>query len=211
MHISPNFVSHVFTVTASRMRGIGFRKRKPGIFTLPLNEDVLGWVGLNTANYAGGVLEVNPTVGIRHQKLETLVSNLLGLKPHVYIPPTICTPIGYLMPKKQFAAWSFVVGTDTEALVSEMVESVEKVGKPFMERNANLLAIYETMRSSGLGLAHQLDYRIPVACVLLGKNTEAGEFLDAKLRSISRKGDAASILFREFAARLREMSGRRDA
>jgi hypothetical protein len=205
MNISPRFVSHVFTVTAGKMAGIGFKKRQAGIFTLCLNEEVLGWVGLNTAHYAGGVLTINPTVGVRHQELETLVSNLMGMKPHQYIPPTIGTPIGYLTPKKQFTTWSFQEGTDCDAVVAEMVETVDKVGKPFMKRNANLLAVYETMLNSGLGIRHQLDYRIPTACALLGKNAEAEAVLNDRLRAISGKVDPASASFSKFAGRLREV------
>lgn len=205
MNISPSFVSHVFTVTAEKMAGIGFQKRKAGIFTLRLNDEVLGWVGLNTANYAGGVLEINPTVGVRHQELEVLVSKLTGAKPHQFLPPTICASIGYLMPKRQFIAWSFQEGTDCNALVAEMVEAVDTFGRAFMEQNGHLLALYETMLNSDLGIAHQLDYRIPTACALLGKNTEAEAVLNARLRTMSGKDDPASALFRTFAGRLREV------
>jgi hypothetical protein len=114
------------------------------------------------------------------------------------------------MPKKQFTTWSFQEGSDCDAVVAEMVETIDKVGKPFMKRNANLLAVYETMQNSGLGIAHQLDYRIPTACVLLDKHKEAEVFLDVKLRAIIGKSDAASELFRHFAGKLRELLATRD-
>src|SRR5690242_10447195 len=88
----------------------GFRKRAGQVLTAELAPDVLGWIGLNraTKHRAPGEVEINPVVGVRHQAVERLVAELLGIKFHAYVPPTVCTPLGYLLPEARFRSWLFV-------------------------------------------------------------------------------------------------------
>lgn len=205
MSVSKTFVSRVFALAADKLGAIGFEKRKADIFTLNINEGVVGWLGLNKALYRGGIVQINPVVGIRHQKLETVVADLLGQKPDQYVTASISTNVGYLMPEKKYAAWSFQEGDNGEALVAGMVAAVDKFGRPFMEQAATLEAIYNTLLNSKRGTPPDpLDYRIAVASVLLGKRAEAKTFVDAKLREIGNRTDAAAECFRKFAMKLGE-------
>ena len=60
---------------------------------------------MNTASrhQAAGSVEVNPVIGIRHQAVERLVAELRHEKFHSYLPPTVSSPIGYVMPDEYFA------------------------------------------------------------------------------------------------------------
>jgi hypothetical protein len=86
MNGSKGFVSLLLTLSANRLDSIGYHRRKSNIFTLPINSEVAGWLGLNKALYRGGILRINPVTGIRHQKT-ALVADLQGTRRHDYIPP----------------------------------------------------------------------------------------------------------------------------
>jgi len=206
MKVSKDFVRYILDLAAENLARISYQKRRREIFTLPLNAEAIGWLGLNIATQGRGpgVLEINPVVGVRHQELERLVSELSGIKAHEYIPPSIGTNVGYLMPEKKYKPWLFQERDEYEALVAGMVSTVEKFGRPFMERNAELSILYETMRE--LGVADNLNYRLPVACVLLGRKVEAEVFLDAKLTEMGGRTDQAANDFVKFATSLRRAS-----
>jgi hypothetical protein len=204
MSVSKDFIAGVFAMAAEKLAVGNFQKRKPGIFTLGLNTEIIGWIGLNTAHYEDGVA-INPVVGVRHQKLETLIAELLDSKPSKYIPPSFSRPVSYLMPQKKYVEWSFKEGDDCEPLAGEMVAAIEKFGRPFMEQNSTLETLYKTLLNSKRGTPpDQLDYRIAVASVLLGKRAEAEAFIDAKLREIGNRTDEAAAWFRKFATKIRE-------
>jgi len=205
MKVSKDLVSGVFAMAAEKLAGSSFQKRKPGIFTLGLNTEIIGWVGLNTAHYQDGVA-INPVVGVRHQKLERLVAESLDIKLSEYIPATISTSIGYLMPQRKFVEWSFKESENCEPLVTEMVAAVEKWGRPYMDQHSTLATLYNAILNSKRGTPpDQLDYRLAAASVLLGKCAEAEAFVNAKLREIGNRDDAAAECFRQFAANLQRL------
>lgn len=205
MNVSKDFESHVFSLVAEQLARAGFQKRKADIFTVTLNDEAVGWLGLNKAIYRGGVLQLNPVVGIRNQRLESRVAELLGQMPHQYVPSSISINIGYLMPERKYATWSFQEGADHRGVVAEMVATIVKFGRPFMEHNATLATLYEALLSSKRGTPpDQLDYRIAVASDLLGKHTEKKLFVEAKLREIGDRHDEAAEWFRRFATKLCE-------
>lgn len=86
---------------------LGFRKRAGGIFTVDLEPDVLGWLGLNRASehQPSGSFEVNPVIGLRLQRVEREVARLTSQPFHQYIPPSASSPLGYLMPEARYRAW----------------------------------------------------------------------------------------------------------
>jgi hypothetical protein len=205
MTFSKDFVAHVFGLAAEQLARTGFQKRKADIFTVAVNDEAFGWLGLNKALYRGGVLQLNPVVGIRNQRLESRVAELLGQKPHQYIPSSISANVGYMMPERRYATWSFQEDTDCKGAVAEMVVAIEKFGRPFMEQNATLATLYDALMNSKRGTPpDQLDYRIAAAADLLDKHLEAEAFVEARLREIGNRNDEAAECFRRFATKFRE-------
>src|SRR6516165_8634490 len=97
------FTKTVFGLVQERLVTIGFRKRKQGISSLPASEDVLGLVGLNKALARGlGILEINPVVGVRNQRVEKLVAKLLGEPFDELNPFSAGANIGYLSPQSRY-------------------------------------------------------------------------------------------------------------
>ena len=148
MPTSKSFVSHIFAFAAEELSRSGFQKRRADIFTVALDEEVVGWLGLNKALHRGGVLQINPVVGVRHQKLESRLAELLGQKPHQYVPASISTNIGYLMPEREYVTWSFQENTSCEAPIAEMAAAIAKFARPWMKQNAILAALYSALLNS---------------------------------------------------------------
>ena len=79
MRVPKDFTKDVFALLHDRLGALGFRKRKPQVVSLLVDEGVLGLIGLNKATGRGaGILEINPVIGIRNQTIERMVSGCLG-------------------------------------------------------------------------------------------------------------------------------------
>jgi hypothetical protein len=175
----------------SALVSAGFRKRSGDVFTQAVAPDVLGWLGLNRAVSRGdGLLEVNPVVGIRHQRLERVVADLLGASFHEYTPPTVSIHLGYPMPEGRYRPWLFGGDLPTDAVAAEMADSIMTYGVPFMTDRASLSAIVSLMADSRIGIAEQLAFRRPVGYFLLG---EPGRARDAARDSVSQLGDRRDL------------------
>lgn len=201
---SKQLIKSVFGLADAEFRKAGWTRRKPGIFSLGLSEDIYGRVGLNRAIGRGqGILEVNPIVGVGSHKQEKLLMDLLELKFQPYVGAAIGSNVGYLTPERKYRRWLFHEEDDCEALMADMVAAVEEFGRPFIEKHKDLMALCDAMRVSRLGGPYD-HYRVPIALVLSGKNAEADAYLEAKLAERRGRNDGEAQWFRKFAARLRE-------
>ena len=207
---SQNLISEVTEISTRTLVESGLRKRSAQVFTRDIAEDMIGWVGLNRAvNREDGKLELNPVIGVRHQPVEVLVAKLSGVKYHAYIPPTISTPLGYLMPVTEYTAWLFESGADNVLKVNRLVQAVRTWGYSFMEANSSLPELIETMVQSGFGYPHQTAYRIPVAYQLIGETRIAEEYINEHVNALSTRDDLAADHYRAFAVAFLEQSSSR--
>jgi hypothetical protein len=177
---------------------IGFRKRAGWIFTAELDNNVLGWMGMNTASrhQAAGSVEVNPVVGVRHQAVEQLVAEFRHEKFHPYLPPTVSSPIGYVMPGDRYVAWTLTQGPSRGASAS-LIDAVVGFGLPFMRRLVDLESLCEAAEQR---LGHNLEYRLPVIRFLLGRTHEAQAGLDDDVARLGDREDIAAKQLKAFAA-----------
>ena len=181
-----------------RLGSLGLRKRAGLVFTKNLDQEVIGWLGLNKASrhLAAGQLEVNPVVGIRHQTIERVVAELRGEKFHAYQPPTVSSPLGYLMPGSRYRGW--LLGPDDAAdNADELVASFEAFGLPFIQSNSSLAAVCELL-DQRFGYDHQIVYRRPVAWMLAGNFSRSFQVLDEAEAKLGDRDDAAALEFRSF-------------
>jgi len=104
------------------------------VFTIDLAPHVLGWLGLNraTRHRAPGEIEINPVIGVRFQEVERLVAELRGEKFHAYAPPTVSTPIGYVMPEPRYTMWLFSRERVDEDVANDMTNAIATHGIAFM-------------------------------------------------------------------------------
>ncbi|WP_157574771.1 hypothetical protein [Jiangella muralis] len=187
-----------------RLQSLGFRKRVGMVFTREVAEGVLGWLGLNRASrhLPAGAVEVNPVVGIRHQGIERLVAELRGEKFHAYQPPTVSTPLGYLMPGSHYRAW-ILDAVDPAGSVGGLIASIAKYGLPFMESGSTLTEICRFL-DQDLGFEHQLVYRRPAAWLLAGESARSLGMLDTAESDLGDRDDAAAVELRSFIAAFRD-------
>jgi hypothetical protein len=202
---SKELIERILKMTGTLLADVGMRKRERQIYTCELSQEIFGWLGLNTATHrSDGRLQINPVIGVRHLGIEKLVAEALGKKLHPYIPPTISTPLGYIMPEKKYATWLFGEGDVDDLAVAKMVEAIQKYGVPFMRSHANLDAIIEALES-GCGFPTNTAYRLPVAYFLQGQTEKAVQYLRNRLATFGEKETMASQDYKKFAAGLSSM------
>ena len=193
-------ISEVMRIARQELCALGMRKRTGEIYTCKLNEETLGWIGLNRAIERGnGMLEINPVIGVRNQSLEKVLSDIRGEKFHTYIPPSTGIHLGYLMPQKDYVPWLFAEGKDNTAKVKDMVVTIMKYGKPFMKANDTLETLCDTMANSKHGIPEQTAYRLPIAYFLLGERDKARKYLATQLKELGNRTDLAAQQYRRFA------------
>lgn len=182
---------------------LGFKKRAGDIFTIELEKDVLGWVGLNraTQNRSPGEVEINPVIGVRQQEIERVVAELRGEKFHAYLPPTVNIPLGYLFDDARYRAWSFTGDAD-DGRAQEMVAAIATHGLAFMRSNMTLDAVCRSL-DARTGFEHQLIYRRPVALVLSGDSEQAEQILNESLMALGNRTDIAASEFKRFCEAFR--------
>ena len=185
------------------LTGLGFRKRAGNVFTLDLAPNVLGWLGLNqaTKHRAAGEVEINPVIGVRFQNVERLVAECRGEKFHAYQPPTISSPLGYLMPQKEYKAWVFTPES-SEEMATDMAHAITAHGVAFMRTVVDLAELRRLLRD-GFGFDHQLVYRRPAAALVAGEPEQARALVDESLAALGARTDLAAAEFRRFATSFR--------
>jgi hypothetical protein len=189
----------IFEALAPSLLQLGFRKRAGAVFTLDFTPDVVGWLGLNraTRDRAPGEVEINPVVGVRFQSVERLVAECRKEKFHSYQPPTISSPLGYVMPQKQYKAWLFSRGHGGAATI-DIINAIAWHGIAFMRSATNLAELRRCMEEH-LGLEHQLVYRRPAAAMLAGDLIKARTLLDEMSAAVRARTDLAATDLKKFA------------
>lgn len=190
-------------VCGANLRTIGFKKRAGSVFTHPMSADVLGFLGLNSAsNRPTGPFEINPVVGVRHQPLERAIAQLSGKKPHEYVPPSLSTPIGYLMPGSQYRAWLFEDLDSVASIAESLCAAVVEWGTPYMRDHDTLDAILADLASAKHAPGDAIAMRIAAGFALLGDSAQARKAIDQELGGIGDRKDMAAEYFRSFAEAL---------
>lgn len=128
MPASKDMIKAAFSAMTEKLETLGFKKRKPYIFTMALSEDVFCWVGLSKAVRGGDVLEINPTVGVRNQKLERKLAELLEEPFNEFSPPTLVGNIGYLSPSDPYKSYHFSQKEGASQVASEMAADISSAG-----------------------------------------------------------------------------------
>jgi hypothetical protein len=194
-------VSDALAQLRGPLEGLGFRKRAGQIYTIELADDVLGWLGVNkaTQHRQPGQVEINPVVGVRHQHIERLVAELTGAKFHDYQPPTVSTPIGYLLPDSKYTSWVVGEGASPGA-VEDLLAALTSYALPFMRSVVGLVALRDALERR---LGHQAEYRLPIVVALLGEPDKAEDIVQRTLGDLGARQDAAAELYRGFAEAFR--------
>lgn len=179
---------------------MGLRKRASEIFTLPLADGVLGWLGLNHATHhrPPGEVAIHPVVGVRHQAVERLIARLRSESFHEYLPPTISTPIVHVMSESRYMAWEFGGQHGTTA-AADLISALADYGVPFMRAHVRLPAIVEAI---GQGFCQNPEYRLPASLEVMGRHNEAKAVMARFVDELGGRQDLAAQQLRNFASAL---------
>ena len=185
------------------LKPMGFKKRAGATFTCLVSEDVLGFVGLNSAsNRPAGPFEINPVVGVRHQPLERAVAELSGRKPHGYVPPSLSKPIGYLMPESRYRAWLFDDQESVDDVAGSLCAAIAEFGTAYLRDHDSLEAIVAGLSAAEHTPGDAIAMRLSVGLALLGDSARARQTVEQELGDLGDRQDLAAEYFRDFARAL---------
>jgi len=184
---------------------LGMKKRRISAYALDLSPRRIGTLGFNSGGEHGPYvdLRINPLVGATDILIDRLFQELAGLPSHKpWEAATVFTPIGYLMPQREYLEWRFSPDRPFEAEVQSMTDAIAEYGLPFMRAHDDLGRIIEklTLRRPW-GWPHVIQYTLPIALALEGRREEADEHMERKLREYLHATYPAAEQFRAFAAR----------
>ncbi len=178
----------------------GFRTRTSSILMKAICSDVSGWVGLNVTS-RDKVVEANVVVGVRSEKLELFINQLMGEPIFGKFAPTISIHIGYLTPEATYRPWFFDTEPDRPT-IDAIAASVRQYALPFMEENSSLCSLAERLRDPIVAHHDQAIYRLPSCYWLLGSRNIAVELCDEYEKTLEGRQDAAAEQYRRFATKL---------
>jgi hypothetical protein len=189
----------VLDAAGEPLAAVGFARRRAGIFTMPLSDDFVGWLGLNTAaeGLRGEAVRISPVVGVRHQPTERLLAELTGRPFHRYIPPTIRAGLGELESPRRHATW-LVARADPVDAISDVVASIAATGVPFVEQNADVASLCSRL-VDGLSPDVGEPFRLPVALLIAGDGETASAVVSDAIARLAGRSDGAASNYRRFA------------
>lgn len=149
------------------VRRLGFvRRHKSGPLTVEISAGIVGRLGLPRATRrTRDTIFVGPAVGLRHEHVEQLLSQLVGTRQRPSaVSPTITTNIGYVMPERRYLEWEFGPEGDLKAGAEDLAQAVERYGLPFMKEHGSLPGIIDALHQFGVRIRSR--YTLPVAAYL---------------------------------------------
>lgn len=191
-------LNNTIDLVTQDLSDLGFKKRQREILTCDLNEESIGWIGLNHG-IGEGIVSINPVIGIRHQPLEKLVAEISGDKFHPYLPPTISTPLGSFLPKNQYPLWEFAEGCDNYKTEKDMIRKIKKCAIPFMRSHATFETMVPLLIEDRLAPSElQVMKRIPAAYYLAGQKKMANKVLKSELKEFAGENHPAAQEYRQY-------------
>lgn len=190
-------IKAVMAAIESMLKGHGFEKAQTNVFTKVLSDGIISWVGLNKATRSGN-LEINLVVGLRFKDVEKIVHDLLNEKDDGITPPTVAGNVGYVGDYEKYYAIIFSSDDDILQGVKELDIALKKWGVTFFDENKNLVALSNLLSTARYLMPEQVAYRLPVVLNLIGRNKEASDFIESKIKAESVRVDPAAERYRKF-------------
>ncbi len=201
--MAKNVLAEVLKSAERQLKALGFRKTK-GVYIRQLRDDAVGWIGLNAAAHrSDGRVGINPVVGVRQQRVESMVEEFMAEKESSGLPPTISTTLGYLMPEGRYLEWLFEPAPfEYETECERMVRAIGVYGIPFMNSNSSLVQIVQDLEGLRFVSKDATVYKLPVAYILSGKGDSATVYVENQLKELGERQDIAARQYKTFASNL---------
>jgi hypothetical protein len=184
-----DLLEQVQSIIERELVRLGARK-KWNVYVLPLRENVSGWIGLGRLTNCGPHrVGISPTVGVRHEQIESIIKRLSEWKRPA---PTISTNVGYLMPERGYIEWIFESSPfDYMAEAEKVAKTIGLHGLPFMKANSSLDTIVDDLESLLFTYKESAAYRLPAAYLVAGKRDRAIAYVQRHQESLVGNPDAA--------------------
>jgi hypothetical protein len=179
----------------------GWRKYAGDIYTLGLDDDYAGWLGLNKATTYTPI-KIHPVAGLVHRPTMALVNRLTGYRNPTPVP-TLSSPISSGLGRRE-GVGDLSVGTIEQAYraAEELVRLATVYALPFVTALANPEAMVSALRSREYVVVG--DYaieRLPAFLYVTGRPLEAIEALREAIASLAGRSDPAAENHRRFQER----------
>jgi hypothetical protein len=200
-----SFVKCVLQHLQAGLQSEGRKKRSPISFTRELTPEVTGIVTLGANVYDDATLQIDPSVGVRHERVERLLAELTGQNHRGSLAATIGSAIGYLTPRKQFLIFApFSVEDDPVPGAQQIVATIKRYGFTWMEENQTLDAMMKAMSDFKYVDRWHARFRMPLIQYLLGDYEAARVSVERGLVEIGDSQGPLSDQFKRLAEGLLE-------
>lgn len=207
-----SFLRALLTETRAQLESAGFTYRGRSWYEKPLTDEATAIVTLASNTYRGDpAVYINPSLGIRHERLEHLLAELSGSPLGKFPPATIGTPLGYATPAGKHVTYSFTPGDQLRDKVKSLVETISKDGLAWMQKNQTVDAIYDGLAAFKFAARDGARFRIPLVHYLRGDYESASVSARRGLEEIGTNKDLYSQHYRQFAHGLLDLMGPRPA
>lgn len=151
-------------------------RRKYGIGSLALDENFMGWIGLNQGVHSTFV-RVNPNIGIHCVPLMKLIAAAAGEKYQMGRRTTISYPLGEACPKVK----EFIFETEADILpeAARLADTIGQYGIPYIRSLASYGELLPRIRKEIASLGGAPE-RYAAALYLSGDIEGALNFIDAQ-------------------------------
>lgn len=195
-----NFLRALLTETRAQLEAAGFTYRGRSWYERPLGSETTAIVTLASNTYRGdSAIYINPSLGIRHERLEELLAELSGHQLGKYPAATISTSLGYVSPDGKHALYSFTPGDELSAKVKGLVRTISKDGLAWMLKYETLDSLLEGLVTFKYSPRDQARLRIPLVHYLVGDYDSARLSLQEEGDQLAANHDVYSDQYRRLA------------
>ena len=200
------FVRAVLTRCRHSLEELGFEYLGRSWYEIMLTSETRGLVALPSTTYRDDpCVYVNPSIGVRHEALDKLISGLSGRSDSKYAAATISLALGYATAGKTFKSFVFCPGVDIEPIIKHLKVDISQDGMTWLREHADLETMGRDLRDLKNVTRDRARFNLPAALFLLGDLKGARSEIQRGLAELSNTENLYAEQYRTFAAAFLEL------
>lgn len=180
-------MKRIMTILSKRLDKYGFKKKGYNYFVRMADEKTIQNIGFSIATHGEKhVFYLSPSPGIVYKDVEELEIQLrnLGMPKYPdYVGAMLCSPIGYLMPSRDYIEWKFILNEDIVGEANAMADAIIEYGIPYMEKLVDRDEVVYGMEIGKYGGAR--EFVLPILHYLRGNSQRALECISEFIKKFS--------------------------
>jgi hypothetical protein len=195
-----SFPRSLLTEIRTELQLLGFVYKGRRWYEKPLNSEATGIVTLASNSHRGDpAIYINPSLGVRHERIERLLNELCHQTATKFLPATIGTSLGYATSAGKHIMYSFLPGANTKSDVTRLVRAIAQDGLKWMEGNHTINAILEGLVGFKYAPRDHARFRIPLIYYIKADYESSRVSIQKGLEEIGKNQDAYSEQYRLLA------------